>query len=500
MRRNVKTLLMGTVALMAGVGLASAQGMRDAPGAAGDRGASSGSSDQMTPGASGSKREMKGSAERGKSEKSEPRGQAQRGQSDKDTGKGQAKTESHERSTTGQGASDKDELKSKSSAKPAEKSTTGQATKEKAKESAKDKADSKSSVSKKDEKSTTGQASKDKTEKSTTGQGSSDTKASDTKASSDSKAQTPQNRQSQDPNAAKQNQTTGSSTQSNSTTEQSNASIRSQAGVQVSSQQRTTIQRSVLEARNVPRVDRVSFSIHTGTVVPRDVRIVSVTTFPALIEVFPRYRDYSFFVVEEEIVFVDRSHKIVDVVPVGGGARVGSSSTSTTVAVDLSEPEIREIQLVLIKRGYFHGRADGIWSPHHARSADHFPAQGRLRGERAHRYAHRHRPRIGRQGQGEVGEQHVVIEQPVVVNDQPKLKRRAEVGAERHDRSGAVLVAKRGSIGGAEKRGTGKGAVRAEGLEQHPADSGNSERPAEQRSRAAPPPVRAAARRARSPG
>ncbi|HET8543438.1 MAG TPA: peptidoglycan-binding protein, partial [Pseudolabrys sp.] len=105
------------------------------------------------------------------------------------------------------------------------------------------------------------------------------------------------------------------------------------------------------------------FSIRTGTVVPRDVRIVSVTTFPVLIEVFPRYRDYSFFVVEEEIVFVDRSHKIVDVVPIGGGARIGSSSVSTTVAVDLSESEIREIQLVLIKRGYFHGRADGVWSP-----------------------------------------------------------------------------------------------------------------------------------------
>jgi hypothetical protein len=133
--------------------------------------------------------------------------------------------------------------------------------------------------------------------------------------------------------------------------------------VQVSAQQRTTIHQSVLSARNVPRVDRVSFSIRTGTVVPRDVRIVSVATFPVLIEVFPRYRDYSFFVVEEEIVFVDRSHKIVDVVPIGGGARIGSSSVSTTVAVDLSESEIREIQLVLIKRGYFHGRADGVWSP-----------------------------------------------------------------------------------------------------------------------------------------
>jgi peptidoglycan hydrolase-like protein with peptidoglycan-binding domain len=105
----------------------------------------------------------------------------------------------------------------------------------------------------------------------------------------------------------------------------------------------------------------VSFSIHTGTVVPRDVRIVSVTTFPALIEIFPRYREYSFFVVEEEIVFVDRSHKIVDVVPIGGGGRVGSSSTSTTVAVDLSEPEIREIQTVLIRRGHLHGRVTGVF-------------------------------------------------------------------------------------------------------------------------------------------
>ena len=159
----------------------------------------------------------------------------------------------------------------------------------------------------------------------------------------------------------KQNQTTGSSTQTTGTTEQSNAGIRSQAGVQVSSQQRTTIQQSVLSARNVPRVDRVSFSIHTGTVVPRNVRIVSVTTFPALIEVFPRYRDYSFFVVEEEIVFVDRGHRIVDVVPIGGGGRVGSSSTSTIVAVDLSEPEIREIQTVLIRRGHLHGRVTGVF-------------------------------------------------------------------------------------------------------------------------------------------
>jgi putative peptidoglycan binding protein len=364
MKRNMKTILMGTVALMAGMGLASAQGMRDVPGSANDRGDSSGSSSQM----------------HGKSEKTETRGQAQsqghmdrsqaqRGPSDKDAAKGQAKSE---RSTTGQGASEKDELskspsaqnskgknadelKSKSSAKPAEKSTTGQA----AKDSAKDKADTgKSSASKKDKRSTTGQASKDKNEKSTIGQSSSDTKASpDNKASSDSKQQ--MNRQSQDPNAAKQNQTTGSATQSN-TNGQSNASIRSQAGVQVSSQQVTKIE-SVMSSRNVPRVDHVSFSIRTGAVVPRDVHFVSVTTYPELIEVFPRYRDYSFFVVEDEIVFVDRGHKIVDVVPMRGHGHVAGSSSTTALAMDLSEREIREIQQVLIQRGHLHGQVTGVF-------------------------------------------------------------------------------------------------------------------------------------------
>ena len=125
MKRDIKTLLMGTVALMAGVGFASAHGMRDGPSNANDRGASSGSSSQMTPSASGSHREINGKQGKAeKSEKSEKSGQAQRGPSD----------------------TDKDELKSKSSAKPAEKpaekSTTGQATKDSAKDSAKDKSDS----------------------------------------------------------------------------------------------------------------------------------------------------------------------------------------------------------------------------------------------------------------------------------------------------------------------------------------------------------------------
>ena len=119
----------------------------------------------------------------------------------------------------------------------------------------------------------------------------------------------------------------------------------------------------MLSARNVPRVDHVNFAVHTGAIIPRSVNIVAISTFPVLIETFPQYRDYSFFVVEDEIVFVDRGHKVVDVVPVGPRTRFSRASSSTAVAVNLSEPEIREVQLVLIQRGFLHGRATGVWGP-----------------------------------------------------------------------------------------------------------------------------------------
>ena len=82
-----------------------------------------------------------------------------------------------------------------------------------------------------------------------------------------------------------------------------------------------------------------------------------------LIDAFPRYRDYSFFVVEDEIVFVDRGHKVVDIVPAGPRTRFSGSSSSTAVAVNLSEPEIREVQQVLVQRGFLHGRVTGVWGP-----------------------------------------------------------------------------------------------------------------------------------------
>ncbi|XIA64055.1 peptidoglycan-binding domain-containing protein [Bradyrhizobium sp. TZ2] len=131
----------------------------------------------------------------------------------------------------------------------------------------------------------------------------------------------------------------------------------------------------MLSARNTPRVNvnSVNFAVNRGVVVPPRVNFVSVRTFPSLIEVFPQYRDYSFFVVEDEIVFVDRERRVVDVVPAGPRRHFSRSSTGgrgggsvaagggSVAALDLSEAEIREVELVLIERGLLTGEADGVF-------------------------------------------------------------------------------------------------------------------------------------------
>jgi murein L,D-transpeptidase YcbB/YkuD len=338
-----KKLLLGTVALMAGVGLASAQGMREGtsgtPGAGAEQhGTSSASPAAKSQG--GAEIKSKGSSEtRGRATgATEQKAQApQRAQPDKNRISGQTKPE---RSTTGQGSSDKDELKASG--------------KENLKTKSSGKEDLKARSSERENMKAKGRGSAKTNERSTTGQGTSE--KTDSKGAADSKTQTP--------NVTGQGQTSGSATQNqNATQQQSGAAVRSQAGKQITAQQETSIQQSVLSARNAPRVDHVNFAVHTGAVVPRSVNVVAISTFPILIETFPQYRDYSFFVVEDEIVFVDRGHKIVDVVPAGPRARFSRSSGPTAVAVNLSEPEIREVQQVLVTRGFLHGRVTGVWGP-----------------------------------------------------------------------------------------------------------------------------------------
>ncbi len=116
-RTTSKKLLLGTVALMAGVGLASAQGIREGGSAAG--GAEQHSMPSGSPAAKsqgGAEIQSKGEAEtRGQAPgKGAIEQKAQAPQRDKSRMSDQAKPE---RSTTGQGSSEKDEPKAKSSSK-----------------------------------------------------------------------------------------------------------------------------------------------------------------------------------------------------------------------------------------------------------------------------------------------------------------------------------------------------------------------------------------------
>lgn len=82
----------------------------------------------------------------------------------------------------------------------------------------------------------------------------------------------------------------------------------------LTTEQRTKIRQTVI--KKGPRVSNVNFSISVGTVVPRD-RVRFVKLPPVLVEVYPQYRGYLYFIVGERIVIVEpSSYKIVAVLVV----------------------------------------------------------------------------------------------------------------------------------------------------------------------------------------
>jgi hypothetical protein len=73
--------------------------------------------------------------------------------------------------------------------------------------------------------------------------------------------------------------------------------------VSITTEQRTKIRETVFKERNAPRVGKVDFSIKEGTVIPRTVRVVEIPD--VIIEIHPEWRDYKYFIVNEELVVVD---------------------------------------------------------------------------------------------------------------------------------------------------------------------------------------------------
>jgi peptidoglycan hydrolase-like protein with peptidoglycan-binding domain len=143
--------------------------------------------------------------------------------------------------------------------------------------------------------------------------------------------------------------------------------------VDLTSEQRTRIQQTVFARNDVPRVNNVNFSLSVGTAVPASVRVVNVG--PVLIEYFPQYRGHKYFVVRDEIVIVDNSRKVVAVLPVGsgrGGARLNSGGAG---AIDLAPDRIRQVQMVLIEKGFDIGEPDGLLGPRTRRALITFQRQ-----------------------------------------------------------------------------------------------------------------------------
>ena len=122
---------------------------------------------------------------------------------------------------------------------------------------------------------------------------------------------------------------------------------RADGNVTLTSEQRTKIQQTVLAGNNVPRVNNVNFALNVGVSVPRSVRVVDVPS--TLIEIYPQWRGHQYFVVNDDIVIVDRSRRIVTTLPMsssaGGAAQVdrragGAQTDSAGDLVNLGPDEI----------------------------------------------------------------------------------------------------------------------------------------------------------------
>src|SRR6266436_7823466 len=82
----------------------------------------------------------------------------------------------------------------------------------------------------------------------------------------------------------------------------------------LTTEQRTKVRETVLGGGNVPRATNVNFSVKVGTTVPTSVRVVTVPQ--VLVEIYPEYRGHMYFVVGDEIIIVDRNHRIIAVIAV----------------------------------------------------------------------------------------------------------------------------------------------------------------------------------------
>jgi hypothetical protein len=127
----------------------------------------------------------------------------------------------------------------------------------------------------------------------------------------------------------------------------------------LTAEQQTKIRETVLARSDVPRLNTINFALTVGTTVPNTVHVVEVPE--TLIAIYPEWREDMYFVVRDDIVIVDHSHRIVALVPVGSaGARASAPAQGSSMALNLSPDEIRQVQIMLNQQGFNVGEPDGI--------------------------------------------------------------------------------------------------------------------------------------------
>jgi len=131
-------------------------------------------------------------------------------------------------------------------------------------------------------------------------------------------------------------------------------------GVTLTNEQRTRIRGTVLARSDFPRVDRnrLDFALVVGTVVPTHVRVVEVPE--TLVVIHPEWRGYEYFVVEDDVIIVDHSRRIIATLPVGTQSSAIVRERGSSTAMHLSREEIRQVQIMLNQKGFNVGEPDGI--------------------------------------------------------------------------------------------------------------------------------------------
>jgi len=88
-----------------------------------------------------------------------------------------------------------------------------------------------------------------------------------------------------------------------------------------------TIVSDIIRQQRIQPVTNINFSLTVGSSVPSSVRLLRISG--ELADIFPDYRDFSFFIAKEELVIVDaQSYEIVAFVPISGRGTVGMAPPS----------------------------------------------------------------------------------------------------------------------------------------------------------------------------